>query len=295
MDPLENFWGQLMERLFGVNQISFWEAKDYFNGLDVGLYLAGPAADCLRAFTKGDAYKLWSLLPAEARQRQIQSIKKKVEESEYRRDNWISEYSQAKGYILYMQQAILALNLNPKKVLRAFSPPHEEHNDAFDAFAAELANKATRESAWLQIHPRNNFWIWSLSKYYRHCDENGMLFLACLDSNRTNQFCRLASRDFVDVGLPIFAFSHLLESKILTGMTLRDISNIMAVCKNWRMGMWAHLFLNPPTRYELPLKTPVLTWLCAIRRNNFILPSDIRKMIASKAQTTFKDTVIIWE
>lgn len=271
------------------------DGKDYFNGLDIGLHLAGPAAPALGAFTKGDNFKLWSLLPAQARKKQIQSLHTKADASEYWRPNWITEYEDAEIMILRMQQAILALNLNPKKVFRALYPPDEADSNLFDTFADQLANPSTRKDAWIQTKPRNDFWIWSLSKYYRQCGENGSSFLICLDTYRTSQFCVSAPEQFVDMHR-IFLnpkFSRIF-SCILTGMTLGDISNMMAVSKSWRQGIWAGLLLNPPDHYVLPVKTSILTWLCAMRKNNFILPVDIRKMIASQAQTSHKDTIIIY-
>jgi hypothetical protein len=92
-----------MNNLFSMisaSNFSSYDAKDYINGFDIGEYLFGHAGGSIKAFAKGDVYKMWALLPSESREQQTKRLKKNIEESEYREYNWISDYNDAESHIL---------------------------------------------------------------------------------------------------------------------------------------------------------------------------------------------------
>ena len=105
----------------------YWKAKDYFNGLNVGLYLVpleqrSPqyVRQYMRLASGGDDMRLWALLPARERRQQQLALKKMTAGNQH---GWFEDYKQAESALRTTILAGLELSLAPNYVLRRFAPP----------------------------------------------------------------------------------------------------------------------------------------------------------------------------
>lgn len=294
-----------------------WQAKHYLCGLDPGLWMVGDAWQAVKLFTHNEQLKLWCMVPENIRKERIDLVNRR--NSEYNRDFFDSRNSDMPRNILNdLQQVtcfpgkgltnllhtVLDLQLDQITFLKRtfFENGGNLTEKDFDDFAAQLRDPLTRGNAWVDTdhHP---LWIWALSKYFRDCDCNAGHFMASLDMNVFRRFVNrhvyLGGTFFCIEFSPTFkrCSSYTLsnfQSRILSGMTLRDITALASVNKNFRSTVWLHLLHCAPTRYEVP-KTETFVWLCAMHRLRIRIPLDIRKMIARLSECHPGEVRIFWD
>lgn len=236
--------------MWRVRGCQYWKAKDYFNGLDVGLYLVedGETGSTLKRFAGGDFMRFWALLPAATRERQQQRLKERIQGNEY---GWIEEYEDAEMELRTTILAGLELTLNPPKMLRRFASPPPRLDDKFEDYL-----KLIQEG---KLVPQSDygFWVWAAAKFYRESGSNAWLFWMKLDMNYTGQFSHLGL-DYQDgnvMGLTGKALAALLQR-----LDLFDIGRMCRVSKGWRRAIWMCFFDCPPVAYQRSGKTIKPIW-----------------------------------
>lgn len=286
----------------GNGDLDVWRAKDYFNSLNVELYLCGDAAEALNLFTHNNALKLLAVLPQRVRDKQHDQASHSMLDS----DNYICHIMRMVGmvderiYEITLQQCLVAaleLNLNPAKYIRHRLHVPVEQEEAYDKFACELRDPHTRQGAQVDIHRSGRpMWVWALSKYYRDCGQNAHHFLMALDANYTQTFFGSNTYFVSDKCASLFGGAdEAIVKRVLSHLTLRDITMLASVSRNMRLEMWTFFYSNPPARYAPPPATHTLVWLCAMKRMGVSLSKDVHKMISRMAQPHPGDTRVYWE
>lgn len=222
----------------------YWLAKDYFNGLHVGLYLVQDQllSDTLMKFARGDYMLFWALLPASIRAKQQANLRENIGQFQ-NVFKCIEAYEDARGPLRTTILAGLELTLNPPKMLRRFVPPPAFLSAQYDDHLKDI-----REGKMIS-NEDYGLWVWAAAKYYN--SRSAWNFWMQLDMNLTGVFSRLG--EWVDNdsdepatpnGITMCSFPVVLEY-----LTLRDIARLSAVSSVLRRDVWMCFFDNPPQTY----------------------------------------------
>ena len=228
----------------------YWNAKDYYNGLNVGLWMVEDreVGKKLLAFACGDYMRFWALLPEATRAQQQASLKKQVEGNEY---GWMEDYEEAEKPLRTTILAGLELTMAPKRVLKRFAPPPKRLNELYE-IQLELIKYGGQIT-----HEDYGFWVWSAAKFYLHAGSIAWSFWMTLDMSRTGQFSSLG-RDY-ETGT-VLGLEGKVLTKLLCYLSLQDISGLCCVSKEWRRAVWKCFFDHAPTAYKRTGTQINVTW-----------------------------------
>jgi len=258
--------------------------------------------------TQHETMKLWCMVPLSIREERIKRVNAQNKDYNEKMEFHSQSIELPEDALMTILLSVLELQLNPINFLKE-KWGRQIDNCHFDQFVEnpELV---------LNTIERRSECIWVLNKFFRDCGRNAGGFLVSLDPLYTNRF--FGSRNmnpptttsfFVElIIIPrnntafISLFCNMassddkydIQSRILSGMTLRDISALASVNKCCRSGVWLHLFKCAPTRYEVP-KTAIFAWLCVIKRLGLRLSPDMRKKITKMAESPPGDVRIYWD
>lgn len=315
-------------------RVSSWQAKDYFLGLDPGLWMVGDAWQGVKLLTCGEPLLLWCMVPSKVREERINRVNKLNED--YNKEMSDAHNSDGPVFRHTREQAtelpasalsmillsLLELQLEPVSFLRkkCITPSQGNRYDAgrFYAFAAELRDPKTRATAWVKNdggHPSPPMWVWVLSKYFRDCGCNAGNFMVALDQLQFDRFfgghnlpkhCNPTTRFLVEffpddwIGSVTLFTSEVMSDKVYD-IQSRILSGMTLgdlaslAAVNKRFRMGVWLHLFKRAPSRYVVpKTSTFAWLCAMQRLGIWLPRDIRKEIAKLAACKPRDVRVYW-